>query len=527
MGRRTSALLSVAVAVTAAATTPVAMGAEYHSAHTEDPVLFAMQTVDGNASGTYNALMKDVNNDGLQDIVSMAYSGTSAGAKEGEVYWYQNLGCDGQVCNPKWKKRLLSKKPHVVYGDWLDVDGDGRDDLVFNSNFEVPPEGTQAEGGFWWARQPETFEDDKEWDTHYIGKVVGNHRVVTGDFDGDGKAKEALAVPLFSPGEGPFYGPVTIRLFYLDSGDDIFKLWRSFDATAGVYNSVHDAKAVANTDSGVGVHVMLAAHEGVELMRLQRGDGHWHAAFTTLAQSVEGDRDRMLSYRDVGVRRLTDTCDANPKGMRGITALSQTPLDDVASTEFMAAIEYTESSSMLEGQPWHGDIVTVYTAAQGRTLADKGIERHVLERRYAGGHAVAVADMNGDGCEDVLAGFREYPTSFMLYLCERSHQRDPVTGTVSLKTSFKKQVISERGANAITVHDFNRDGKPDVLTNGFGMAGDTYIQIWYNVGTAQDQLRRMGPVADTSTVDEPATRDGGVSGFVATLFRTLTGRGSE
>jgi hypothetical protein len=100
---------------------------------------------------------------------------------------------------------------------------------------------------------------------------------------------------------------------------------------------------------------------------------------------------------------------------------------------FMAAIE-----------PWHGNQVSVYTEQGGKWT------RRVIDTSLTDGHTIQSADFDGDGNDEIVAGFRGAPHSVYLYR---------VSGG-----EWTRSVLDDggMGAAACTVADLNGDGRPDI-----------------------------------------------------------------
>jgi hypothetical protein len=76
---------------------------------------------------------------------------------------------------------------------------------------------------------------------------------------------------------------------------------------------------------------------------------------------------------------------------------SEIKIGHLGQKRFIAAIE-----------PWHGNQVVVYVEA------GKQWKRVVIEDAMINGHALAVGDLNGDGRDEIIAGYRG--ASFHLYV---------------------------------------------------------------------------------------------------------------
>src|SRR6185503_5081443 len=73
----------------------------------------------------------------------------------------------------------------------------------------------------------------------------------------------------------------------------------------------------------------------------------------------------------------------------------------LGGTRFLAAIE-----------PWHGNQVAIYHQRNGTW------QRQVIDDSLVDGHTIVTGDFDGDGREDVIAGFRGQGRSVFLYRAE-------------------------------------------------------------------------------------------------------------
>lgn len=115
-------------------------------------------------------------------------------------------------------------------------------------------------------------------------------------------------------------------------------------------------------------------------------------------------------------------------------------------------------------EPWHGNEVAVYRGTKDTWT------RTVIDSSLNDGHTIYTGDFDGDGRDEIVAGYRRTPYGVNLYQAE-----DP-SGT-----SWKKTVIDQGGvaAAACALADLNGDKRLDVACIGSA----TTNLVWYeNLG---------------------------------------------
>jgi hypothetical protein len=334
-----------------------------------------------------------------------------------EVAWYEN---------PAWERHVLvDGLAGVVNFAAADLDGDGIPEIAFESAFAMSP--AASEGIVWVARHD--GDPRRKWTVQQIDRFPTSHHVAWADIDGDGK-KELINAPLVGPkSAAPTYDQDKAPIFFYRQGD-----WKRQTITNDVNGIIHRTRAVAWDGNGRD-QILATSFDGITLYRAcGRGtDVKWEAQL--LSPGHNTDKAPRLGTSDVGVGRMN--------GKR-----------------FLAAVE-----------PWHGNEIVMYTDRGGRW------ERRVIFNSLTEGHEVAVADLNGDGRDDIVAGDRSSrsPAVHVMYA-----PGDP-------DAEWHHQVLDQGmiAASGCVAADLSGDRRIDIVCIGASTAN----LKWYE---------NAGPVAPTS-----------------------------
>ncbi|BDD04690.1 FG-GAP and VCBS repeat-containing protein [Aureibacter tunicatorum] len=379
----------------------------------------------------------DINGNGKLDIVT-------SGLAEGEVVWYEN---------PTWKKHTIAKFPLPVAIDYGDINGNGRNDIVISHNygncmFWCRPE----DGKISWLENPGDFSDpEKLWNKHFISDLMAAHRLQLGHFTQNEKL-ELLALPVVGCrpfGEG-VHEPVSVTLF--DRPDDVQNApeWKGRLINNSDFRIIHGV--VRNKFGGYSgsqnESVLLASEEGISWFFFDEKEKDWK-----IIPFGEGDQS------------------GQAPGFKGCGNVAYGKVGDDPYA-YIATID-----------PFHGNMVTVYTRESGSDLTDKPWKRHILDifgefdpEKQGPGHHVVTGDFDGDGDDEFLVALRgPMPYQGVYYYKAIDVE----------KGLFERWRVSTSSAARITVGDFNGDGRLDFATTGYYTPGyylcdNSQVNIFHN-----------------------------------------------
>lgn len=367
---------------------------------------FERHEIDAFTAG-YQVAVADIDGDGRLDIAALS-------TREDQVDWYEN---------ETWKRHPIARTARNIDLAFHDVDGDGKVEMALAAGFYFDDAGR---GGEIFLLKPGASADH-QWQKRQIGADPVTHRVRWGDLDGSGR-KELIHAPIFGPGSNGAVHPTPAHLMAFI----VPKNWERseirsvlIDQSLTVLHGVH----VADLNGDGRDEILTASFEGIH-------------RFDLVGDLVsEGWRKTQIS---AGARPQLQ----EPGAPRGSSEVAPGKLAD--GTFFIAAIE-----------PWHGHEVVMYTAAGTETGTWR---RRVLDDTLDQGHVLVVADFDGDGSDEVVAGWRGGEGGLTLY-----HIPDAEEGFRAIPID---RGIAVEGAVAA---DLNLNGQLDLVALG----GRTNNLVWY------------------------------------------------
>lgn len=307
--------------------------------------------------------------------------------------------------NPTWER-------HVIAGGFTrmincaawDADGDGIPEIVLASGFS-----NEAKNSAGIVSLLHSDGDPRRpWKVTEIDRLTTSHRLRWADIFGDGK-KVLVNAPLTGArAEAPDYRDHTPLVFYRPG---VWKREMIGSENGGVVHGIF----IVDWEGDGRDEILTASFVGIDLYKLEK-DGRW-----SRTEIAEGDPS------------------AWPKGGSSDVAVGR-----LGGKRYLAAIE-----------PWHGNQVVLYRQSA------KQWQRSVIDASIVDGHTIWTADLNGDGNDEIIAGFRGGGHGVFVYYA------DDATGD-----HWSKRVLDDGGmaAAACAVADLNGDGRKDIACIGSATA---------------------------------------------------------
>ena len=312
---------------------------------------------------------------------------------------------------PTWEKNVIlgagATTPDNVTLAPYDVDHDGRLDIALGAGWT-----RQNTGTLQWVRQNPPGATPA-WEVFPISAEPTLHRIRWADVDGDGR-QELIVAPLHGKGaKGPDWdGPSARVLVFRPPQNPRTDPWPM--EVAAEANHIQHNFLPMNLDTDKQDEIITASKEGLYVLK-RSGNGTWSR--TLLGEGAPGE----VKLGRVGGRRM------------------------------LASVE-----------PWHGAGIAIYAEKPG-VWAKTTIESALTE-----GHALGWADFDGDGSDELAAGWRGAPKpGLAIYVVDR-------------EGALKSKTIVDDGGMAtedLIVGDFNGDKRPDIVASGRSTHN---IKIYWN-----------------------------------------------
>ena len=376
---------------------------------TSGAIEFRHQEIESELGIGYAVLCADVDGDGDTDVVAL---------NETQVIWWSN---------PEWDKHVIldgeTEADNVAIAA-QDITGDGK--LEFAIGAAWRPSDTAGGGTLQWIRR--SADEDAEWELFPLGNEPTTHRIRWADTTGDGRS-ELIVAPLHGRGtSGPqhWVGNGARLLALTPSNRPETTPWAQ-EVIDDSFHIVHNFW-VLNFDDDLADELLVASYEGVHLLdreadawtTAQLGPGH-------ISESIRGAGEVKLGTLASGKR-------------------------------YIATVE-----------PWHANNIVIYSEPANPR---QPWSRRAVVTRVAGGHALWPADLDGDGDEELVFGWRL--KGRMPYDRPGVAVYDPGTGKV--------QIVDWGGmaTEDLTVADLNGDGRNDIVAAGRATHN---LKVYWNEGS--------------------------------------------
>ena len=307
--------------------------------------------------------------------------------------------------NPNWQRHVIATDLNrMINLAAFDTDGDGVPEIVLATDFA-----NEAKSSV--GRVSLLVHDSdvrKPWRMTEIDRIPTTHRIRAADIFGNGK-KVAVSAPLAgAKAAKPDYRDKTPLVYY--TSDQWIRHHIPVE-NEGVVHGIY----IADWDGDGREDILTASFLGIHVFRLGK-NGEW-----TKTEIARGD--------------------PSPWPQSGSSDLA---VGKTSTRKFITAIE-----------PWHGNQVAVYLEERGKWT------RQVIDSGLVSGHTILTADLNGDGSDEIVAGFRGQGQSVWIYSALKPDARQ-----------WTRQTLDNGGmaASACAAADLNGDRRIDLVCIGSATA---------------------------------------------------------
>jgi hypothetical protein len=336
----------------------------------------------------------DINHDGKTDVIGLS--------QRGDLVWYENPAWTPHVILAESQAQAMIGQDafHMVNGDAADLDGDGFPEIALAYGFNA--NGPSSIGNIGILHQ----DGKGGWTLKEIGRVPTAHRIRFGDVDGRGR-KELFVGPVLNEAETgglalPGHVPVKLWMFRPDPNG-----WKQSLVSNENMGLVHAVQPL-DWDGDGHDEVLTAGFSGVVVHHLEK-DGSW-----THTQIAVGDTAPWPG-----------------------SGASEVQVGSIGGRRFFATVEH-----------FHGNMVVVYTQ-DGKG----GYQRKVIDDTLAGGHALVMADFDGDGRPEIVAAGTGSRANLFFY---KAADASGANWTRAL-------IDDDMSPSSCAVADMNGDRRPDLV----------------------------------------------------------------
>lgn len=305
--------------------------------------------------------------------------------------------------NPGWQRHLIASNFDRMI-NCVVLKAGASPAIVLASGFSMNPK--TSPGNLWLLTAGKDVR--LPWNVRAIDRLPASHRLRLADVDGSGVPVVIDAPLANADASPPNYRGHTPLVFYRPGE------WRR-RLVSDLNEGVQHGLCIVDWDGNHRDDILTASFVGVDLFRLE-ANGRW-----TRTPLVEGDPAPW------------------PKCGAGEIAVGR-----LSGSRFLCTIE-----------PWHGNELVVYHPAPNQW------HRQVLDNTLNEGHALLTADLNRDGRDEIVAGYRGKGGGLVLYTAEDNQgwhwtRHDIDMGGIA--------------TSSCAISDLNGDGRPDIVAIGSATA---------------------------------------------------------